>query len=273
MVTKSPTPNMWIGAVHLRVADLERQVSFYRDLLGFSVQAEDGATAALGAEGETPLLVLHAAPDARPRPPGSTGLFHVAFLLPTVGDLGGMIRRIRDGGGAFAGFADHHVSEAAYLNDPEGNGLELCVDRHPRGWRTSDGKILLETEPLDVRGLMYGAPGPASKLPRGTVVGHVHLRVSTLEGAEAFYVRRLGFDVVTRDYPGALFVSTGRYHHHLGFNVWGGEGAPPPPEHSLGLASFDVVVPAVSDRERILGDPGQGIVFDLDDNAVRIVRE
>jgi catechol 2,3-dioxygenase len=97
--------------------------------------------------------------------------------------------------------------------------------------------------------------------------------VSTLEGAEAFYVRRLGFDVVTRDYPGALFVSTGGYHHHLGFNVWGGEGAPPPPEHCRGLAFFDVVVPAVSDRERILGDPGQGFVFDLDDNAVRIVRE
>lgn len=263
---------MRIGGVHLRVADLDRQLSFYVESLGFAVLAEDAATAALGVEGASPLLVLHADPDATPRPEPTTGLFHVAFLLPTAGDLGAMIRRVRDAGGTFSGFADHNVSQAAYLSDPEGNGVELYADRDRAAWHSSDGRILLTTEPLDVPGLLLTAPGPSERIPDGTTVGHVHLRVSTLEGAEAFYVRRLGFDVVTRDYPGALFVSAGGYHHHLGFNVWGGEGAPPPPEHSLGLASFDVIVPDMADRERILGNVGEGWVFDLDDNAVRVTR-
>lgn len=264
---------MRIGGVHLRVADLHRQVSFYEEVLGFSVLGEDRATAALGSRGERPLLTLHAEPEAAPRPSGTTGLFHVAFLLPTSRDLGGMIRRVRDQGGTFTGFADHHVSQAAYLVDPEGNGLELYADRPREEWYGVDGRTVLTTEPLDVPGLLRAAPDPAPELPAGAVVGHVHLRVSTLEGAEAFYVRRLGFDVVTRDYPGALFVSSEGYHHHLGFNVWGGEGAPPPPERSLGLASFEVVVPSLVDREAILGDPAGGLVFDLDDNAVRIVRD
>ena len=263
---------MRIGGVHLRVADLDRQLSFYVGLLGFSVLAEDGTTAALGIEGESPLLVLHADPDAAPRPEVSTGLFHVAFLLPSPGTLGAMIRRVRDSGGTFTGFADHNVSQAAYLSDPEGNGVELYADRDREVWRTSDGRILLTTEPLDVPGLLLASPDASERMPDGTVVGHLHLRVSTLEGAEAFYVRRLGFDVVTREYPGALFVSAGGYHHHLGFNVWGGQGAAPPPERSLGLASFDVIVPQMADRERILGSVAEGWVFDLDDNAVRITR-
>ncbi len=262
---------MRIGGVHLRVADLDRQVAFYRELLGFTVLHDDPATVGLGARGERPLLTLHAEPGAAPRPPNTTGLFHVALLLPAPGDLGGMIRRVRDGGGTFSGFADHHVSQAAYLADPEGNGLELYADRSRDLWYGEDGSITLTTEPLDVPSLLRAAPSPAPELPLGTVVGHVHLRVSTLQGAEAFYVRRLGFDVVTRTYPGALFVSSGGYHHHLGFNVWGGEGATTPPDRCLGLASFEVVVADPAAREEILGDVAGGLVFDLDDNAVRIV--
>ena len=271
-MSKSLPPETRLGSVNLRVGDLPRALAFYRDVLGFSVLAEDDVSAALGAEGGRPLLVLHSDPEATPPPEGATGLFHVAFLLPTRGDLGAVIRRVREQGGAFDGFSDHNVSEAAYLVDPEGNGLELYADRSRDVWHTSDGRIFLATEPLDVEGLLLGAPEAAPALPRGTVVGHIHLRVSTLEGAEAFYVRRLGFDVVTRDYPGALFVSAGGYHHHIGLNVWGGVGATRPPQGSLGLTSFDLIVPSTEARMRVLGEIGEGYLFDLDDNAIRIVR-
>jgi catechol 2,3-dioxygenase len=265
-------PDTRIGAVRLRVRDLPAAVRFYRDVLGFNVAAADGGSASLGTEGGSPLLTLLSRPDAPARPDGSTGLFHVAFLLPGRDDLGAMIRRVDNGGIAFDGFADHHVSEAAYLRDPEGNGLELYADRPREGWQGPGGRTMLTTEPLDVHDLLRGTPEPAAALPAGTVVGHVHLRVSTLEAAEAFYVHRLGFDVVTRDYPGALFVSAGGYHHHVGLNVWGGVGASRPPGDSPGLDSFDLVVPSEEARHRLIGKTGEGDLFDLDDHRIRVVR-
>jgi len=261
-----------LGAVHLRVGDLQGLARWYTDGLGFAVLAEDAGTAALGTEDGTPLLVLHAAPGAPSPPRGSTGLFHVAFLLPTRRDLGALILRAREAGIPFTGFSDHNVSEAAYLEDPEGNGIELYSDRERSAWRMSDGRMFLTTEPLDPATLMGGLSRPAERLPDGTKVGHVHLRVSTLAAAEAFYVRRLGFEVTTRDYPGALFVAAGGYHHHFGLNVWGGSGAPRPPRGALGLASVDLVVPSMDARQQILGELGEGTIFDLDDNAIRIVR-
>ncbi len=261
-----------LGAVHLRVSDLEGAARWYREALGFSVLAEDSGTAALGTESGPPLLVLHAAPGAPSAPRGSTGLFHVAFLLPSRGDLGALTLRAREAGAMFTGFSDHNVSEAVYLEDLEGNGIELYADRAPSAWRLPDGRMFMTTEALDPGTLVAGLQRPAERLPEGTRVGHVHLRVSTLAAAEAFYVRRMGFEVTTRDYPGALFVAAGGYHHHFGLNVWGGSGAPRPPRGALGLASVDLVVPSMAARERILGDLGEGTVFDLDDNAIRIVR-
>jgi catechol 2,3-dioxygenase len=260
-----------MGAVHLRVADLSRQSSFYEEVLGFSVLGEDGGTTALGNEEGQPLVVLHAAPGAPKPPPGTTGLFHVAFLMPTREALGGMILRVRKQAWPFSGFADHNVSEAAYLSDPEGNGIELYADRARHVWHTMSGEVFMTTEPLDVPGLLMAAAEAARKLPEGTVVGHVHLRVSSLETAESFYVNRIGFDVVTRSYPGALFVSAGGYHHHLAFNVWAGRGVRPP-RGSLGLASFDIVMSSEQARRRILGGADEGTLFDLDDVGVRIAR-
>jgi catechol 2,3-dioxygenase len=261
-----------IGTVRLKVRDLGAETAFYRDVLGFSVVAEGDDSVALGVEHGPPLLVLLSRPKGVPPPPGSTGLFHVAFLLPGREDLGALIRRVGERGGSFDGFSDHHVSEAAYLRDPEGNGLELYADRPRERWRAPDGRMLLTTGPLDVHGLLDAAGDPATALPSGTAVGHIHIRVSTLEAAEAFYVGRLGFDVVTRDYPGALFVSAGGYHHHVGLNVWGGVGAPRPPDDSLGLASFDLVVPSDEARSRLVGRMGEGDVLDLDDHRIRVVR-
>jgi catechol 2,3-dioxygenase len=273
-MTRTPVlpDDVHLGAVHLRVGDLPGLTRWYADGLGFSVVAEDPATAALGTEDAVPLLVLHAAPGAPPAPRGSTGLFHIAFLLPSRRDLGALILRAREAGIAFTGFSDHNVSEAAYLEDPEGNGIELYADRGRSAWRMPDGRMLLTTDPLDPGTLLSDLSRPLERLPQGTKVGHVHLRVSTLAAAEAFYVRRLGLEVTTRDYPGALFVAAGGYHHHFGLNVWGGSGAPRPPRGALGLASVDLVVPSMEAREQILGDLGEGTIFDLDDNAIRIVR-
>lgn len=272
MASASLPSNTRIGAIRLRVRDLRAQTHFYRHVLGFRVAGEDGQSVSLGTGHGPALIILLSTPDAALPPPASTGLFHAAFLVPGRKDLAALIRRVDERGGVFDGFSDHHVSEAAYLRDPEGNGLELYADRPKDRWRASDGRIRLTTEPLDIQSLLREAPESAPALPSGTRVGHIHLRVSTLEAAEAFYVGRLGFDVVTRDYPGALFASAGGYHHHVGLNVWGGVGAPRPPEGSLGLASFDLVVPNDEARVRLVGHADGGDVFDLDGNRIRVIR-
>lgn len=265
-------PETHIGAVHLRVRDLDEVVPFYEDVLGFSVLGDDGVNAALGVADERPLLVLHAEPHAPERLPESTGLFHVAFLLPDRRDLGGMILRVRNQSVAFEGFGDHNVSEAAYLSDPAGNGIELYADRSPSVWHSVDGHVFMTTEPLDVPGLMVAAEAPAPRLPPGTVVGHVHLRVSSLAAAEEFYSGRIGFHVTTRGYPGALFMAAGRYHHHVGCNVWGRPAPSRAPQGALGLRSFDVVIPDDEARRHILSGQDEGMLFDPDDVGVRVTR-
>ena len=158
-----------------------------------------------------------------------------------------------------------------YLSDAEGNGIELYADRPRDTWRRPGGELRMTTDPLDVQGLVSSAAGPSERLPDGTVMGHVHLKVSALEPAEAFYVTELGFDAVVRSYAGALFVSAGGYHHHLGLNVWSGEGVPRPPEGSLGLLSYDLVVPDVAARLRLLGGLDDGALLDPDGVEVRLV--
>lgn len=261
-----------MGTVHLRVRDVAAMTSFYEDVLGFQVLAEDGATTALAAVPGRPLLVLHAAPGASPPEKDSAGLYHVAFLLPSRADLGAMIRRAREAGVSFDGFADHNVSEAVYLKDPEGNGLEFYADRDPAVWHAVDGSIFITTEPLDVDSLLLAGPRPAPRLPEGTRVGHVHLRVGELRAAEEFYASRLGFTVTSKSIPGALFVGAGGYHHHLGFNVWGGATRGRYDPVALGLVSFDIIVPDEDHRRRILDGTDQGLLFDPDGIGVRIVR-
>lgn len=272
-MNSQPLPaNTRIGTVHLRVGDLQAMVAFYEEVLGLSLLAEDGATAALGTSDGKPLLVLHDAPGAPSGRPGTTGLFHVALRVPGRADLGAMVLRLRANRTPIDGFSDHNVSEAVYLRDPEGNGIELYADRDRDVWYAVDGNIFMTTEPMDVPGLIMAAQGPASRLPVGTVVGHIHLRVASLEEAEGFYAGKLGFDVVTRSYPGALFVSAGGYHHHVGLNVWGGEGAERPEEGSLGLVSFELVVPSQDVRQDILGGADEGTLEDPDGIGVRIAR-
>ncbi len=237
-----------IGRVRLRVADVDRARSYYEDTIG--LREIDGA---LGAD--TPLVELIDDPDAPPAPPGSTGLFHLAILVPDRPSLASAVRRVVASGERFTGASDHFVSEALYLRDPEGNGIEIYRDRPRSEWEYEpSGELRMGTVALDLDSVMRElAREDDGGMPDGTVMGHVHLHVADLRAAEAFYAGQLGLDVTVRSYPGALFLSHEGYHHHIGLNTWQGEGAPPPPPGSRGLEDFELVLPDASDAA--LSDP------------------
>lgn len=236
-----------VGRVALRVTDLDRLVAFYRDVVGLSVHERDAERATLGAD--EPLLELRADPDAPERAREETGLFHTAFRVPSRGALGGALSRIRERW-RLDGASDHLVSEALYLTDPEGNGVEIYRDRPEERWPiTEDGTVGMETLPLDTDVIAERAT-PEGTAPEGTTVGHVHLEVSSLPAARTFYVDALGLRV-RQALEGALFVAAGDYHHHVGLNTWNGRTRP---LAGRGLAWFELLVPAdalETTRERL----------------------
>jgi len=237
-----------LGNAHLQVSNLERALSFYKDKLGFKEIFRKDDSAALSATGNQPAhILLSARADAKPKPPPrTTGLFHVAIRFPNRRELAKVFRRLLEKEWPFQGFSDHGVSEALYLPDPDGNGVEIYTDRPREQWRWQNNQVTMFTEALDVDDLLSEARDDYSQdfeIHPETDIGHVHLHVSDLKKAEAFYHDLLGFEVTQRSYPGALFFSAGGYHHHLGANIWAGQGAPPPPPEAVGLLSFSVTVP------------------------------
>jgi catechol 2,3-dioxygenase len=241
-----------MGSVRLTVADVEGMRDFYRHAIGLAVETGSDGTVRLGtADPDASHLVrdvlveLLGVPDARARPRGTSGLFHLAVLVPTRADLARALQRVAEAGWRLSGASDHLVSEALYLSDPEGNGIELYRDRPREEWPVRDGVVQMDTLPLDLDGLLgeLRREDAGSGMPPGTRIGHVHLNVGDLAAAEAFYSGGLGFGVMVRSYPGALFVSAGGYHHHIGLNTWAGKGAPPPPAGSRGLREFEIVLP------------------------------
>ena len=270
MTTDRLPDSTHVGAARLQVASLERSLRYYRDFLGFEVVETSAGRAALGPHGGdgAVLLELHEKPGVAPVPRrGRLGLFHFAILLPdraALGRFAGHLARM----GAPAGSSDHLVSEAIYLQDPDGLGIEVYADRPRASWRhLPGGEIAMATEPLDVSSLLRAAgEAPWTGMPRGTVMGHMHLHVADLAAAERFYVDALGFDVMVRGYPGALFVSAGGYHHHLGLNTWAAHAAPAGPDDAR-LLEWDVVLPTEADVAAAvarLRDAGH----DVDDDAV-----
>ena len=248
-----------LGAIRLRAADAERLARFYEEAIGLEV-VEDGPITGLGVDGRA-LVELEPDPDAPPRPPHTTGLFHLALLVPTRADLARALRRVVAAGSRLTGASDHLVSEALYLRDPEGNGIELYRDRPRDDWPDAGGSLRMDTLPLDLGSLLSeeDEAGDDADMPAGTTLGHVHLQVADLAAAERFWVDALGLDVAVRGYPGALFVSAGGYHHHVGLNTWAGVGAPSPPDGALGLDRFEVVLPdadAVSEAGERLAAAG-----------------
>ena len=251
VMTESPLdPRTTVGHVHLRVADLDRALGFYRDLLGFREAWRGSGTVMLSADGRYPFaLGLTATGEAAP-PPRRCGLYHAAFLLPNRAALGRLLRRLLEHDVALDGASDHLVSEALYLRDPEGNGLELYADRPQERWAWNDAQVDMTTRELDLRDLLAAGGDRSAPAAEGTRLGHVHLRVSDLGRAEAFYRTALGFNVTLRRYPGALFLSAGRYHHHLGTNVWAGQGIPPAATEGPGLWYFTIRLPGRADLTR-----------------------
>jgi catechol 2,3-dioxygenase len=253
---RSDEPAIEPGAVRLRVADLERECAFYERAIGLRALGDAEDVVQLGVDGRT-VVELAPHPSASARPPGTTGLFHLAILVPDRSALARSLPRIAGAGWRLTGASDHLVSEALYLNDPEGNGIEIYRDRPRSEWSYNGGSIQMSTLPLDLDGLLAELPGresPDTGMPPGTRIGHVHLNVADLEEAESFYAGLLGLDVTVRGYPGALFLSSGGYHHHLGVNTWRGEGVPPAPPGSVGLREWTLVLPAgalAGLRERI----------------------
>ena len=229
-----------IGAVALTVRALDRVASYYRDLLGLTELARDADTVQLGVDGVT-LLDLIGRGDAKGDDPRQAGLYHTAFLMPRRADLARWIRRIAAAQVPLTGASDHGVSEAIYLDDPEGNGVEVYADRPPETWNWQDGLVRMPTEPLDLQDVMGADDGRSSyeAAPPGLRVGHIHLRVGDLAAAARFYQHELGF-APTRERGGALFMSTGRYHHHVATNVWHSQGAGRRDEDRAGLAWFSI---------------------------------
>lgn len=264
-----------IGYVHLRVRDLERSLAFYLDVLGFRMVSGGQHTATLSATGRGPgLIVLTARKDAPPRPPRSTGLYHFAIRVPGRRVLAMVIRRLEEMQWPVQGYADHDVSEAVYLADPDGIGIEVYADRSRDDWPLRGGQVEMVTEPLELDRLMRELdtwPGEWEGIDPATDIGHVHLRVSSLAAAEEFYHGVLGFDVTQRDMAGALFFSAGGYHHHLGVNTWASEGARRPPADALGLISFGVFLPdaaAMREVSRRLATGG-ATMSTLEDGSLR----
>jgi catechol 2,3-dioxygenase len=232
-----------LSELSLRVANLAQVQAFYEDVLGFVRVGPAGAgTIRLAPPGgPLTLLVLEAAPEAPARPRGTAGLFHVAFLYPDRAALARALQRVLELDVPI-GSADHGVSEAIYLYDPEGNGIELYADRPPEAWppRSDDGEVTMFTEALDLPPLLTLARQPGPLLPGTTRIGHVHLSVADLAHAERFYAQALGFTVTQRSYPGALFVGRDGYHHHLAANIW--RSRQPAIPGALGLAELTIRV-------------------------------
>lgn len=264
-------PQARIGMVHLVVRHLDAALAFYRGL-GFAVLEHQADRAVLGVGG-LPLLGLAGDPAA-PLPGRATGLYHMAILLPSRRALAAALRHLAQNRVPLQGASDHLVSEALYLADPEGNGIEIYSDRPRAEWTREAGGIAMATRALDMDGLLAEPPlaGPW-RMPAGTVVGHVHLRVNDIAAAESFYADTLGFEIMARYGHAASFVAAGGYHHHVGFNTWASGGAPPPPRGAAGLAAYEIVLPhsaaldAVLERLAARGMPAEA------GGAARVVRD
>lgn len=229
------------GAVHLQVSDLRQSIRYYEDVVGFrTLAAADDAAALAVRESDAPLVLLRTRPGVEPARRGAFGLYHFAILLPDRPSLGQFAEHLSTVN-VRIGMADHLVSEAFYLWDPDGLGIEVYADRPRREWRHHQRELAMTTDPLDVDALIAAGAGAVwDGLPAGTTMGHIHLSVGNLQQAEAFYHRALGFDKTVWSYPGALFLSAGGYHHHLGTNIW--SPGPSPLEHHSRLLEWELVV-------------------------------
>lgn len=264
-------PATQMGPVHLTVADLHRATSFYESAIGLVPMPQpDGSVLLGGAARLPPLLSLRGDGAASPRDRGQTGLYHFAILVPSRRDLAVALVRLARAGWSLDGASDHLVSEALYLSDPDGNGIEIYSDRDRSQWpRDTAGGLRMATLPLDIDDLLEelrdAPPDPErdAVMPDGTRIGHVHLQVAELEQIERFYVDLLGFDVMFRLGGSALFISAGGYHHHLGLNTWHSHRGSSPAAGGVGLRSYVIELDNEPELDEVLGRlQADGVPFD-----------
>lgn len=243
-------PITFVGEVSINVMELDRAITFYQEIIGFQVLEQTERKAVLTTDGKTPLLTLEQPADVVATEGRTSGLYHFALLLPTRADLSVFLRHLLQTGYRF-GASDHYVSEALYISDPDGNGIEVYWDRPSSEWSWSNGEVAMATEPLDGESLLAESHAEWSGLPADTLMGHIHLHVADLQKTDEFYVKGLGFTVVNR-FGGALFTSTGGYHHHIGLNTWNGVGVPAPQKNSVGLNWYTLVYANEEARSKVI---------------------
>jgi catechol 2,3-dioxygenase len=242
-----------LGYVHLTISDKARSVDFYERSLGFQVHRQEIGTTYLGAGGED-LLALTEIPGAV-RIPRRSGLYHFAILTPSRQALARSLRNLIETETGLQGGADHLVSEALYLSDQDGNGIEIYRDRPRSEWEYDNGNLKMGTEPLDYQGILNegrGEHGDWTGLDSQTRLGHMHLHVANLAEAVEFYEKVVGFDFLLSYMGSASFLSAGGYHHHIGLNTWNGVGVPPPPPDTVGLRYFTVQLAQEADRQKLI---------------------
>lgn len=236
-------PVTYVGEVGLKVMDLEGMVQFYTETIGFELLSKSDTTAALGIEGKT-LLNLETFEGVEPKTGRYAGLYHFAILLPSRKELGKILVHLHNNG-IRLGSSDHLVSEALYLSDPEGNGIEIYRDREPEQWDWDGEEVKMAVDPLDAQGVVQAAIDSGevwTGMPADTVMGHIHLHISNMAQTQKFYVDGLGFEVLTSMGAQAMFLGDQKYHHHIGVNVWNGIGIPALPEKTAGLHYYTLVM-------------------------------
>lgn len=246
-------PNIFVNELVLKITDIDRSIKFYTKIMGFSILNKNGKEAVLTADGFNPIVTLIEPEDVVPKIPKRTGLYHFAVLLPNRNELGLFLKNISEQWYPIIGGSDHGVSEAIYLEDPDGNGIEVYRDVDEAQWSKSGDRINMISDPLDYDQLI--AEGGADKwghTPLNTIIGHIHLHVGDLDEAKRFYSDGLGFDLVMEADKSAIFLSTGGYHHHIGLNIWNGRNAEPLPDNSVGMKYYSIIFPDGDARENVL---------------------
>lgn len=270
----------YVSDVNLKVKNLDASINFYQLILGLKVLERTVQKAVMTADGKTPLIILEQPNDVEPKTGRTSGLYHYALLLPSRADLSVFLRHLLQTGYPF-GAADHLVSEALYLNDIDGNGIEVYRDRPASEWTWKDGLVDMATIELDGNGILAENNDEWEGLSPGTIMGHIHLHVSDLIAAKEFYTKGLGFEIVSY-YPQAVFLSTGKYHHHIAINTWQGVGVPAPAKNNVGLNWYKIVYPTAEEREQAVSqlrqmgakvDKGEDyyITEDPSGNQIRLV--
>lgn len=277
--------NTKIQSIDIRVRDLETSLNFYSELIGFKIIDKNNTEAILSSTGELPYILKFIEDKTAPvRIEGSTGLYHMAFLFPDRKELARVFMRLFKNNIKFQGFTDHLVSEAIYLPDPDGNGVELYVDKPRNQWKQTHGQIIMDSLPLNLSIVTNELDDPEiwNGIHPDTKLGHVHFNVSDLNKAEEFYNEILGFKITNSLFPKALFYGTGGYHHHIGTNTWMLDRRANADESSLGMISYTISLPdkniinVIADRADKAGLPVTSgneelIVKDYDNIKVKII--